>query len=336
MRIEELGEAELIKIIRQVVKSRQHLSVGIGDDACVLRDGKTVLTTDAYAQGVHFDPAYMNYHDIGSRCACACISDVVAMAAEPVILLVALALPKETVSSDVRKLYQGMEAVCQKMNCEIAGGDIIAFDRLILSLTALGRADTPRLRSDARPGEFLYLTGYAGLAETGRLLLAREKEKADRSTPRAQAAIKRHLLPLPRIQIIRKLKLQIGALIDTSDGLATDASHIAEMSRVRVVIYPQQIPIHAATFRLCQRLGINPVNFALTAGEDYELLFTSKEKLPNRIINIPVSMIGRIEPGRGLYREENGAIRPIKERGYDHLTTRNKPSDVDNLWKNCG
>lgn len=325
MRIEDLGEAQLIKIIQQIVKSRRHLKVGIGDDACVLEDGKTVLTTDAYAQGVHFDPGYMDYHQIGSRCACACLSDVVAMAAEPVILLVSLALPKKTTKDDVRKLYQGIEAVCRKMNCEIAGGDIIAFERLILSLTALGRTDRPGLRSGGRPGEFLYLTGYAGLAETGRLLLTRKKGRIAPFIPAAQAAIKRHLFPLPRIQVIRALKSQIGALIDTSDGLATDACHIAEMSGVRIIIYPRQIPIHPATTQLCQLLDIDPVNFALGAGEDYELLFTSKEKLRRRILKIPLNLIGRIETGTGLYQEENGKTRIIRERGYNHFARRTRP-----------
>ncbi len=297
---------------------RGHLKVGIGDDACVLADGRTVVTTDAYAQGVHFDLGYMDYYDIGSRCACACLSDVVAMAAEPLVLLISLCLPKEIRSGQIKRLYQGMEAVCRRMGCEIGGGDIIASNKLILSLSAIGRGDKPILRSGARAGEFVYLTGYAGLAETGRILLVQGKREV-RAISGAKAAISRHLFPLPRIEVMRKLKGQMSALIDTSDGLATDARHVAEMSNVRLVIYPERIPVQGATVKLCQLIDKNRLRFCLTAGEDYELLFTSREKLPARILNVPVSLIGRVERGKGLYYEEKGVLRAIRERGYDHL-----------------
>lgn len=316
---ERQSEAQLIALIKGMVKGRGHLKVGIGDDACVLLDGKTVFTTDAYAQGVHFDLGYMDYFDIGSRCACACLSDVVAMGAEPLVLLVSLCLAKETKFSKIKSLYQGMETVCRKLGCEIGGGDIIASDRLGLSLSALGRADKPLLRSGAHPGEFVYLTGYAGLAETGRILLA-QKRKSLGTISGVNEARARHLLPLPRIEVMRELKGQIGALIDTSDGLATDARHIATMSKVRIIIHPEKIPIHKSTVKLCQLLDKNPFGFCLTAGEDYELLFTTKKRLPSRVANIPVGLIGRVEKGRGLYYEEKGAIRAINERGYDHLT----------------
>ncbi|MEO0005152.1 MAG: thiamine-phosphate kinase [candidate division WOR-3 bacterium] len=318
MKKERVNEAQLIALIKRTVKERGHLKVGIGDDACVLSDGKTVFTTDAYAQGVHFDLRYMDYFEIGSRCACACLSDVVAMGAEPLVLLVSLCLPHETKFSKIKSLYQGMEKVCRKLGGEIGGGDIIASDRLVLSLSALGRTDKPLLRCGARPGDFVYLTGYAGLAETGRILLA-QKRRSLCSISGAKEAIARHLFPLPRIEVMRQLKGQMGALIDTSDGLATDARHIAEMSNVRIIIHPEKIPMHKATVKICQLLDKNPFRFCLTAGEDYELLFTTKEKMPSRIANIPVSVIGRVERGRGLYYEEKGVIRAIKEHGYDHL-----------------
>lgn len=315
------SEAQLIALIKETVKARGHLNVGIGDDACVLSDGKTVFTTDAYAQGVHFDLRYMDYFEIGSRCACACLSDVVAMGAEPLVLLVSLCLPRETKFSKIKSLYQGLEVVCRKLGCEIGGGDIIAFDRLVLSLSALGRTDKPLLRSGARAGEFIYLTGYAGLAETGRLLLAQKRESLC-TISGAKEAIARHLFPLPRIKMMRQLKRQIGALIDTSDGLATDARHIAEMSNVRIIIHPEKIPMHKATVKICQLLGQNLLRFCLTAGEDYELLFTTKEKLPSRIADIPLSVIGRVERGRGLYYVEKEATRAIREQGYDHLAPK--------------
>ncbi|MGQ9678103.1 MAG: thiamine-phosphate kinase [bacterium] len=314
MYIDKLGESEIIKLIRQTVKKRNKVMLGIGDDACVLGDGKTVITTDSYAQGVHFDLSYMSFYDVGTRTACACLSDVVAMGAQPVALLVALALPRQTDAAAVRQLYKGIDYVCRKLDCEIAGGDLIAFDKPALTLTALGVTPKPLLRATARPADFVCITGHSGLAETGRLLLARRVIES-----KTQKAISRHLCPMPRIKIMKKLRNQINALIDTSDGIATDARHIAEMSLVRIVINPELLPIHPLSRILTQKIGVDTIQFCLTAGEDYELLFTTPMPPPSRINNIPVTVIGRVEKGFGVYLEGEKRKIPLIFGGYDHF-----------------
>ncbi len=316
MRINRLGETRLIRMISRQVKKRGNVRVGIGDDACVLTDGKTVLTTDSYAQGIHFDLSYMTYYQVGTRSACACLSDIIAMGAQPSVLLVAIALPPDTEEKNLRQFYQGMELVCAKLSCEIAGGDLIALDRFVVTLTAIGVTDKPLLRSGARPGDYLCLTGYAGLSETGRLLL-RNREKV----PKRAAAVHRHLLPLPRVKIMRKLQPGITALIDTSDGLATDIRHLAEMSRVRITIFPEKIPIHPATRALCRKHHRDPIKFSLTAGEDYELLFTTPFRPPATIDNIPVTVIGTIEKGSGVFLQKNQQLTPLTLTGYEHFLT---------------
>ncbi|MEO0070838.1 MAG: thiamine-phosphate kinase [candidate division WOR-3 bacterium] len=319
MRIDQIGESKLIKFIQNTVKTRNQVKVGIGDDACVLKDGKTVLTTDTYAAGVHFDLSYMSYYDVGCRCTCACLSDVVAMAAEPQILLVALGVPRKTEVRDVLRLYKGIDFICKKLGCEVAGGDIVALDRLIITLTALGKTVSPKLRSHAQPGEFVCLTGFAGLAETGRLIL---KNRPSSLFPlrSSKIAVMRHICPLPRVEVMRKLRNKFGALIDTSDGLATDTRHIAESSNVRVVLYPNLLPIHPTTKGLCQRLKTDLIEFCLKGGEDYELLFTSSELPPPEICNTPITVIGKIEKGSGVFIEKQGKLTPLKIKGYDHLS----------------
>jgi thiamine-monophosphate kinase len=305
-------------LIERVVQRRGRLKLGIGDDGLVLRDGKTVLTTDAYAQGVHFDLKYLSYFDVGARCACAALSDLVAMGAEPQVLLVGLLIPGSTSTRAVRQLYQGMERVCAQLNCEIGGGDIVAFDRLILCLTALGKAARPLLRSGAKPGDYVYLTGYAGLAETGRLILARNL-KAALGAGSVAAAIDRHRLPLPRIGVLHRLRSRISAMIDTSDGLGTDLGHLSHMSQVRLAIAVERIPVHPLTVALCQRLDIDPMDFVFRSGEDYELLFTSRSQLKSVVGGVPVHCIGRVEPGRGVYIEKMGKREKLRITGYDHL-----------------
>ncbi len=321
MRINQLGEQGLIRIIQRQVHSRGNLQLGIGDDALILKDGSTVLTTDTYAEGVHFDLSYMNYYDVGTRCACAALSDIVAMGGEPKVLLVGLAVHPETDLRAVRQLYQGLERICKEMGCEIGGGDIIALDRLVIALTALGKAPVPVLRSGAQPGDYLYLTGYAGLAETGRLILAR-KARLPAGTSGIRVAVQRHLRPVPRLEVMRALRRRISALIDTSDGLGTDARQLSVQSGAAIVIESEQIPVHPVTVKLCEQLRKDQVKFALSSGEDYELLFTSRNLLPSRVKGVKITRIGRVENGKGLFILKQGDPVPLDITGYDHLTTK--------------
>lgn len=319
MRVDRLGEAGLIQLIQQTIRHRGHVKLSIGDDAAVLADG-TVITTDAYAEGVHFDSTYMTHYDIGRRCACAALSDIVAMAAQPETLLVALAIPPKTSEQALRKLYQGIEYVCARLDCEIVGGDTIALDRLIITLTATGRARKHCTRSGAKPGDVVYLTGYAGLAETGRMILS---NRLTRTEPGWTSAVRRHLFPFPRIAVVRKLATRLHALIDTSDGLGTDARHLASLSRVRIELDATAIPIALATRRFCAQKGIDPVEFCLCAGEDYELLFTARTGSIGPIAGIPITEIGVVKQGSGLFLRDPLGIRPLITRGYDHLRSPN-------------
>jgi thiamine-monophosphate kinase len=352
------SEDRLIRLVQQTAKSRGRVRLGIGDDAAVLKDG-TVVTTDAYADGVHFDLSYMTLRQVGERCTCGAISDVVAMAAEPEAVFVSLVLPRNarcltlhigsganverhlpTVEQEVRQLYSGIESVCAEMGCEVAGGDIIVAERLLLALTATGKARSPKLRSGARPGDKLYVTGQLGSAEAGRLVLAdevgRQKAEAGRQKRRPgqrkaesglrmaegdwrQPLVRRHLRPIPRLAAMRALRRHFHGLIDTSDGLATDARHLCAMSGVKIVLEADALPVLGATKRFCAHRGVDPTDFVLGAGEDYELLFTNQHHLPSSVKGVEVTMIGRVESGRGLWMERAGRILPVTVMGYDHL-----------------
>ena len=345
-----LSEDGLIRIIRRTVKSRGRVRLGIGDDAAVLNDG-TVVTTDAYADGVHFDLSYMTLRQVGERCACGAISDVVAMAAEPEAVFVSLALPHRalcpvprarrrakvlSVEVQVRQLYSGIESVCAEMGCEVAGGDIIVTDRLLLALTVTGATRTPKLRSGARPGDALYVTGYLGSAEAGRRILANEfrsQKSETRSQKRGSGPqktdgnwrlplIRRHLRPVPRLAVMRRLKSSFHGLIDTSDGLATDARHLSEMSGVKIVLDGDALPVLPATKRLCAEHGFDLPVFVLGAGEDYELLFTGSRRMPSNVSGVNVTAVGSVRHGRGLWMRRAGKTFPVTISGYDHLKNK--------------
>ena len=352
---ENTPEDALIRIIQRTIKSRGRVRLGIGDDAAVLQDG-TVITTDAYAAGVHFDLSYMTLRQVGERCACGAISDVVAMAAEPEAVLVALALPRDALRSTLHAgrsefrtsgikrqasgmeqvvvaLYRGIESVCAEMGCEVAGGDIIVADQLLLALTVTGRTRRPKLRSGARPGDRLYVTGHLGSAEAGRMILADEfriqKSETRSHNRRGEQRkangdwrlplVRRHLRPVPRLVVMRELKARIHALIDTSDGLATDARHLSEMSGVRIVLEADAVSILPATRRFCAGRGFDPLGFVLGAGEDFELLFTSACRIPSNVRGVKVTPIGSVQKGSGLWISRAGRTLPVTVSGYDHL-----------------
>jgi thiamine-monophosphate kinase len=308
-----IGEARTIELIARIARRRNREIVrGIGDDAALYRDG-LVVTTDAYLEGVHFDRSYLELSAVGARAVCGTLSDIAAMCARPIGVYVSLMIPPSTTRRDLRELYQGMDAVCSLFDTEIAGGDIIASPRLGLALTALGRTRRPRLRSTARPGDSLYVTGDLALAETGRLAL-----KHGLNFRKYRRAIERHVCPIPRIKESLRLAPRIHGLIDTSDGLSTDAGHLATESGVRIVIDRAALPVAPETIELCRELDLSLDHFLVSSGEDYELLFTSPYS-SLLIRHSSLTRIGSVERGSGVWLLDKEKLRRLRPSGYDHL-----------------
>lgn len=314
------NEERLIRLLARQVRTRGQVRIGIGDDACVLADG-TVMTTDAYVEGVHFDFRYMSWRDVGAHCACAAVSDVVAMGADPAVVLVALGVPGPSrvsrVWSHTAALYRGIESVCAVMGCEVAGGDTVRSDRVMLTLTATGRAARPILRAGARTGDSVYVTGTLGDSEAGRRLL-----DSGRRERWAGPLIRRHLRPVPRLGVMRALRGRISALTDTSDGLATDGRHLAEAGDVRIVLSARDLPVSRGVRRFCSEEGRDTSSFVLGAGDDYELLFCSDARLPSVVRGVAVTRIGIVEAGRGLYLRAGSDVGRVTLSGYDHFSRR--------------
>lgn len=324
MRLNQLGETKVIEILKQITQRRQsEVLISIGDDACVLKDG-TVITTDSYLDKIHFDLSYMSYQDVGKRVACATLSDIAAMAGKPIALFIALFVPPTIPKKFLLSLYQGIEEICRIFSVEVAGGDIVAFERLGLSLTALGKTKRPILRSTAQPGDFLYITGKLALAETGRHILKfgirNSKFEIKRKASELKSAVQRHISPLPRILEAQKLAKYVTAMIDTSDGLSTDAFHIANESKVKIKIFADALPVASITKEIAKITNQPMPNFIYNSGEDYELLFTTKKELHlNQILETEITKIGIVEKGNGVWIVEKGKERKLLPKGYDHL-----------------
>ena len=304
----------MIRRIRRLLRGRTgHVKVGIGDDCLVLRDG-TVVTIDSFVEGIHFDLAYFDFRALGHRLMAGTLSDLAAMAARPLVSVVSLLLPPRVRARQVEDFYRGARRLAGKFDCPIAGGDTDRAPVFAVSIAALGRATNPILRSAARPGDLLYLTGYPGLSEAGRLVLKNHLKKSQ--FPRA---IEKHLRPVPRIREAYGLRRFIRAMIDTSDGLSTDAYHLAEESKVKIIIKREAIPVHREVHRIIERLHLDQDRFILSSGEDFELLFSSPAVLPGRIGNARLGPIGHIEAGQGVFITRQGRPVRLEITGYDHF-----------------
>ncbi len=313
----ELGEQGFLDRVGQWTSIRNpRVITGIGDDALVLHNG-IVVSSDSYANNLHFSTLYFSPEDIGYKSAGASISDLAAMGAEPICLLVNLFVPPDFDLTFLKRVYEGMEAVCAPLKCEIAGGDTVASDNLILSLTAIGEAKRPFLRSGAVPGDLLYLSGFPGLSTVGQRLLAMRRKLDGFSD-----AIERHLRPEPRVDLGIKLRAKVSACMDVSDGISTDACRLARSSAVKLIVEHTLLPKHPDLISYIERFGENWDSLVLNGGEDYELLFTAKAstKLPSEMASLSIHRIGRIEKGHGAFLEINGELKPLHPRGWDHFS----------------
>jgi thiamine-monophosphate kinase len=289
------GELAVIQYLRKrFPKRRREVLKGIGDDAMVFRDGY-VVTTDSFFEKTHFDLGYFSFFALGYHTMAASLSDLAAMGASPISALVSLCISENINIKAVHEVYDGFEEVTRKYKCDISGGDIVNCQAFGMTITVVGRTKKPLLRSGATPGNYLYVTNFLGLAEAGRMVL---KAKGPRNE--YPDAIKKHLYPEPRINEALSLRKLATSCIDISDGLSTDAYHLAEESGVKIVIDAEHIPI-------------------LSSGEDFELLFTASRLPAER--GMRVFRIGRIMKGKGLYLSVRGKLQRIEPSGYEHLNT---------------
>lgn len=306
-----MRELALIEYIRKRFPGkRKEIVTGIGDDALTFRNG-FVISTDSFIEMVHFDRSYFSMYQIGYHCLAASLSDLAAMAAEPISALVSLQLSTAVSEKDVRQIYDGFGKLARTYSFDIAGGDIVASPHFGLNVTVVGRARTPLLRSGARPGQGLFVTNFLGLAETGRCVLQGNLPAGEYGE-----SIRKHRQPEPRIKEALVLKRYMQACIDTSDGLSSDAFHLAHESGVRIVIDVEHIPVHSEVGKFCNHVEKDPTPFILDAGEDFELLFTAQH-LP-KFSGLKYFRIGSVKKGKGLYLSERGKERPISPGGYEH------------------
>ena len=305
------GEFTFIDWIRARTKSRKRMLVGPGDDCCIFSvapDGRVAATTDMLLEGTHFDLRTTSAFDVGWKSVGVSLSDVAAMGMEPVALLAAVGLPDRSRRQFAREMYRGMRALADKFGVPIAGGDVTSWKQslTVVCTTALGRCvgARPVLRSGARPGDVILVTGELGGSLSG---------KHARFLPRVAEgiAIARGFSP--------------HAMMDISDGLSSDLAHICVESKVGAIVDELLVPVSAAARKMAKKDGRTPIDHALNDGEDFELVVTLSAKQAKRLVakklcGTKVTIIGRIVKGGGMrLRTTDGRERTLQPGGYEHL-----------------
>ncbi len=326
MKLSELGEIGFLKKIEASLPlSDKSVLLGIGDDAAAVRvsKGKTLLaTTDLLTEGIHFDLRYTSFFQLGAKALLVNISDIAAMGGIPKYALIAIAVPDNIKAEDLSELYRGIKKTASSYNVSIIGGDTSGSkNSLTINITLLGEAKQGNIvmRGGARPGDKIFVTGTLGDSSAGLELLKKGKRNG--------YLIQRHLLPIPRVKegvFLSKNRLATS-MIDISDGLSTDLNHICRMSRVGAIIYEDKIPLSKELKKA--DLKKSPLHYALSGGEDYELLFTVNEKNVIKIYSaitknkISATMIGEItERKRGmLLIDRKGRQMSLLPTGFNHF-----------------
>lgn len=286
------------------------LVTGIGDDCAVLRPPpghELLVTTDFSLEDMHFRREWHPPESVGHRCLTRGLSDIAAMGGVPLTVFLSLALPGDIPQRWVDRFYSGLLKLAKLHKVTLAGGDTAQSPRGVLAdIMVIGSVPRGKaiFRSGAKAGDRIYVTGTLGLggSAVGRMYAGQRLK-----------AVGTYFYPEPRIEVGRRLHDMASAMIDVSDGLTTDLSHICDESNVGAVVYQSAIPIAKAA----------TLEDAIDGGDDYELLFTSSKRVPKEIADVPITEIGEIVDRKGMWiQDERGKSKRLKVGGWEHFSAK--------------
>jgi thiamine-monophosphate kinase len=320
------SEKELIERAGKKLPSRSGsgLRVGIGDDAAVMcpKQGiEWVVTSDAFLQNIHFLLRVHPPEAVGYKALARATSDLAAMGARPLYFVMNLALPTACTGKWFDGFLEGMAQAARTFGLVLAGGDTTRSTLAAVNLTIIGAIESGQavLRSGARPGNLICVSGTLGEAELGLQLLQRRIHKSNKW----KKLLRKHFYPQPRLELGQWLAKngRATAMIDTSDGLSTDLMHLCEASEVGAKLWATKIP-KVIVPDDARKLGLDPLRLALDGGDDYELLFTVPKSLerflPRTVHGVPITVIGEItREKRNLLIDETGRAAALPTRGWD-------------------
>lgn len=335
--VNELGEFGLIEHLTLPFVNRRSSTVkGIGDDAAVIKGGEQELlvSTDMLVEGIHFDLMYTPLKHLGYKSVVVNVSDICAMNGIAEQITVSVALSNRFSVEAMEEIYEGIRLACAFYDLDLIGGDTTSSPRgLVISVTALGRASREKItyRSGARPGDIWCVSGDLGAAYLGLQILEREKQ-VYLENPGVQPDLEnqdylvgRQLKPEARrdmVLALDKAGVVPSAMIDISDGLASEVFHICKQSGVGALIEESQVPLRDETQLMALKFQLDPITCALSGGEDYELLFTVSPRDFEKLRYLPgIYAIGDVlEQSEGIHlRSKGGKKHLLRAQGWRHF-----------------
>lgn len=295
--------------------------VGIGDDCAVIPSGEEELlfSTDLLIEGVHFLRSESSPEDVGWKAAAVNFSDIAAMGGIPVATFLSIALPEDAQGEWAERFIEGYTRISREYNVPLLGGDTTSSLRdIAVNVGVLGRCPSGKrlMRSEAKVGQTIYVTGPLGDSAGGLQAILKGLERTEEVT----RLIERHKRPVPRIDAGRILleSGKVGAMMDISDGIASDLKHIIKASGVGAIIDLDTLPFSPELVSVCNEQGWDIHELATSGGEDFELLFTGPKGLEKELC-LPLYPIGQIVPGSDLtWRLDH---KPLSRnfKGYKHF-----------------
>ena len=335
--IGSLGEFGLIERLTQSITLNNQSSLkGVGDDAAVIDNGShvTLVSTDMLMEGIHFDLMYTPLKHLGYKAVVVNISDIYAMNGKPEQITVSVGISNRFSVEAMEEFYEGIKAACDRYNVDLVGGDTTSSQKgMVISITAIGRGEKEKItyRNKAKVGDLVCVTGDLGAAYLGLQILEREK-RIYLSNPGVQPDLEqqnyligKQLKPEARkdmVELFSKNQLVPTAMIDISDGMASDLFHICRQSNVGAFIEESGVPIHPDAQLMAIKFKLDPITCALSGGEDYELLFTIDPEDIEKVKYLPdIYIAGEIvDPKDGInLHTKGGNIHAIKAQGWNHF-----------------
>ncbi len=309
----DLGEFGLIDLLRERLEGHEHILLGPGDDAAVISspDGRVVATTDMLVEGRHFRRDWAEAYDVGRKAAAQNLADVAAMGAVPTALLVGFGAPPDLPVRWALDLADGLRDECAGAGASVAGGDVVASGSVIVAITALGTLEgrPPLTRAGARPGDVVAVCGRLGWSAAGLAVLGRGFR-----SPRA--VVEAHRRPDPPYAAgPEAAALGASSLIDVSDGLIADLGHVARASRVRIDLHAGALEVAEPLQAVAAAIGIDPLSFVLTGGEDHALAGTFG---PDVALPTHWRVVGRVCESAELPDEVQQSAPPVTVDGAEY------------------
>lgn len=339
MKLSQLGENYLLDYVRKKFRKKsKKILVGIGDDAAVVSPPveNLLLTSDMMVEGIHFDISFITPYQLGFKLISVNVSDIYAMGGTPLYALINLALKRNTTFDFVDMFFEGVKTALKHYGLLLIGGDVSATkDNIYLGAMLIGIVKRHIKRDGARIGDRIYVTGSLGDSACGLTLLKKIKKQVffdnnfyknkivnttlkGLSWKTMEPLLKRHLMPEARNP---KSFIDIAtSMIDISDGLLIDLTRLCNESKVGAKIYIDNIPLSNELKEASEYLKISPLSFAMSGGEDYELLFTAHPQIKK----INATCIGEIIKTERVIIDRFGEKKTFLEEGYEHFTSSKK------------